>query len=542
MTISNRICGVLLVVTLWASPAAAEPPLLLPVQGYLTNAAGEPIDEMTKIRFRLYDRATGGAVLHDETQTVAVTSGVFSAYLGTASDLDPTVFDAESKVHLGMAIEDDDEAAPRLQLGSVPFALSALSCQDAATFAGQDPADFALAGHVHAYDEIVGAPGDTNAATLCDDNFYLDGDGTCKAVSNVTDTNAGTLCPDGSYLDGDAVCYNIVTKIQDNALHSEAEVTALLDDNYVNENQSNSISNAMMSDSVVGSAEVALDSLTAADLAADSVGSSEVIDTEVQLRVSGTCSLGSAVQTITAAGTVTCQTDSNAGTLCDPGEYLDGDALCYDLVTAIQSNSYGTEGELTALLDDNYVDVGEMSSVTSTMITDATITASDLGPNSVTSADMLDGTALTEILDDDGAASLLSADNVDGYDSAALRGGVDYVGGDGTTALAATEANVRSLVVNAPVAGHVIVFASGYFSGTDATARCSISLTSAALDIASYTIAEMAGGVTYVPYSATRGFMVAAGIDTYYLVCDAFAGTPSISDTHMTAIFMPNQF
>jgi hypothetical protein len=76
--------------------------------------------------------------------------------------------------------------------------------------------------------------------------------------------------------------------------------------------------------------------------------------------------------------------------------YLDNNADA-DLLTRLQA-------------DGRYVNEGQASSVTSGMITDGQVSATDLQ----------DGAALTEILDDDGSGSTLDADTVDGYHSGNL--------------------------------------------------------------------------------------------------------------------------
>ena len=54
--------------------------------------------------------------------------------------------------------------------------------------------------------------------------------------------------------------------------------------------------------------------------------------TEFQQRVSGTCAAGSSISGINIDGTVTCEidtdTNTNAGTLCAAGEFLNGDGTC----------------------------------------------------------------------------------------------------------------------------------------------------------------------------------------------------------------------
>ena len=57
--------------------------------------------------------------------------------------------------------------------------------------------------------------------------------------------------------------------------------------------------------------------------------------TPLQRRVFGTCAAGSSIRVINLDGTVTCElddagsgTDTNAGTICTAGQYLDGDGTC----------------------------------------------------------------------------------------------------------------------------------------------------------------------------------------------------------------------
>lgn len=191
-----------------ASGVRAEPPPLLPVQGYLTNDAGDPLDGDVKVRFRLYAAATGGSALHDETQTVGVQDGHFTVYLGTEKALDLMLFADNGEVHLGLTVESDAEAEPRIAFATVPYAALASYCGDAESLGGLDASQFSLSDHTHA---------PVNAATLCNDGEYLDGDGTCKTVSNITDTNAGTLCNPGHYLDGDGNCYPVPVDTDTNA-------------------------------------------------------------------------------------------------------------------------------------------------------------------------------------------------------------------------------------------------------------------------------------------------------------------------------------
>ncbi len=119
------------------------------------------------------------------------------------------------------------------------------------------------------------------------------------------------------------------------------------------------------------------------------------------------------------------------------------------------------------------------------------------------------------------------------------------VGGQQSLALTSDDVVVRSLTLNAPTPGRVIVNASGYFYFQSAAvadvARCSIT-TGEALDADRLILAgeSAVAATTFVPFSGTRGITVPGGGPvTLNLVCDEFSGTVSVSDTQMTAIFVP---
>ncbi len=116
-----------------AGPSAAlAVPQSMPVQGVLSDSSGAPIDGNQTIQFRIYDAATGGAVVHDEQQTVSVVDGSFTAYLGDQVALDLSVF-AGSDRWLGIKVGSDAEMTPRLKLATVPYAAYAQECASVPT-------------------------------------------------------------------------------------------------------------------------------------------------------------------------------------------------------------------------------------------------------------------------------------------------------------------------------------------------------------------------------------------------------------------------
>jgi hypothetical protein len=78
-----------------------------------------------KIRFALYDAASGGRSLWSETREVELDDGTFSVRLGEVVEMDPALLFDGSTRHLGMRIEDDEEMMPRQEIVSVPYAFIA---------------------------------------------------------------------------------------------------------------------------------------------------------------------------------------------------------------------------------------------------------------------------------------------------------------------------------------------------------------------------------------------------------------------------------
>jgi hypothetical protein len=120
--------------------ASAQVPAQIPVQGVLTDSAGVPLDGPQAIRFRIYAQPTGGAALHDESSSVPIAEGVFTAYLGTDTPLPLTVFDGAPR-YLGLAVGTDPEMTPRFALGSVPYAAHGGACDSAELLGTLAPAD-----------------------------------------------------------------------------------------------------------------------------------------------------------------------------------------------------------------------------------------------------------------------------------------------------------------------------------------------------------------------------------------------------------------
>jgi hypothetical protein len=96
---------------------------VVPIQGRLTDASGNPLNGYYSVRARLYDASTGGTAFCSDTDTVLVDNGLFNMYLDgsdacSASDIDG------KQLYLGIKVGSDPEMTPRQGIYPVPYARS----------------------------------------------------------------------------------------------------------------------------------------------------------------------------------------------------------------------------------------------------------------------------------------------------------------------------------------------------------------------------------------------------------------------------------
>jgi hypothetical protein len=100
-------------------------PRLVPVQGWLATAEGEPLDGPVMVTFALY--ASEDAVeplwveVREGLDEIDLEMGLFSVYLGEVEALELADLVDAGELWLGLAIEDDVEME-RVRIGSVPYA------------------------------------------------------------------------------------------------------------------------------------------------------------------------------------------------------------------------------------------------------------------------------------------------------------------------------------------------------------------------------------------------------------------------------------
>lgn len=121
---------------------SAEVPSIIPIQGFLSQTDGTPVDGSTSLTFRLYKQSQPtddpSRTLFQETQDVMVAGGHFTAYLGDKEMLPLSLFRENAIVFVGIRVNDDPEdLRPLLQLATSPFAAHANSCDEAKTIDGK---------------------------------------------------------------------------------------------------------------------------------------------------------------------------------------------------------------------------------------------------------------------------------------------------------------------------------------------------------------------------------------------------------------------
>jgi hypothetical protein len=114
-------------------------PQLINYQGELSDSSGNPVSGDVSVTFTIYNAASAGDVLWNETQTVTVINGVFNVLLGSQTPFPTDLFSLDD-TYLGVKVGADAEMTPRQQLASVPYALVAQKCSEVLCVPGDQTA------------------------------------------------------------------------------------------------------------------------------------------------------------------------------------------------------------------------------------------------------------------------------------------------------------------------------------------------------------------------------------------------------------------
>lgn len=118
-------------------PSTKSSPLIIDYQGFLSNVQGQPVSGTATLTLSIWDNGQGGNQLWQETQTLDVQLGYFTAHLGGISALQPALF---AGVDRWLQVSVNGEVLlPRKHVNSVP---QAVFSDNAAALGGIPAADF----------------------------------------------------------------------------------------------------------------------------------------------------------------------------------------------------------------------------------------------------------------------------------------------------------------------------------------------------------------------------------------------------------------
>jgi hypothetical protein len=294
---------VALLVFAFTSQAVAQAPASLPVQGYLTDTEGTPLEGTADLTFTIYNAS--GESIFTTTQTASLERGAFSVLLGGQGNaLDLALFRDNSVLELGISVDGGEELSPRFEIATSPFAGFAQYAGDAATLEGLAATDFARAsdslgglscsaGDVPTWDGSAwgcGAASDTLSDIGCMAGQVAKFDGTAWTCTGefAVAANLATVATTGSFADLANVPADLADGDNDTTYTAGAGLTlantqfaldyATLDGRWVNSGEADSITAAMIANGAVGSAELATGAVTSTKIANDAVTSAKVAD------------------------------------------------------------------------------------------------------------------------------------------------------------------------------------------------------------------------------------------------------------------------
>ncbi|MBS1912777.1 MAG: tail fiber domain-containing protein [Bacteroidetes bacterium] len=155
----GRALGLLVVsVAILACPVRAQqlPPRLLSYQGVLADNKRTAVpDGSYTVTFRIYDVASGGTAIWQETDGVQTVDGVFEAILGEKT---PMVLPFDKSYWIGLELQGEPEMTPRVRFVATPYSMHSIAADSALLL-------------------DRGAPGVVHTLNTLDGNLVLVGEG-----------------------------------------------------------------------------------------------------------------------------------------------------------------------------------------------------------------------------------------------------------------------------------------------------------------------------------------------------------------------------
>jgi hypothetical protein len=125
---------------LGAATATAQLPRTISFQGLVSGIDGTPaVDGQHTLVLSIYESQGATTPLFSETHTVQTTRGVFDAVIGESGGI-PVEIPFDAPYWLGVAVDGAAELSPRIPFTAVPYALRAITAENAARAAVADNA------------------------------------------------------------------------------------------------------------------------------------------------------------------------------------------------------------------------------------------------------------------------------------------------------------------------------------------------------------------------------------------------------------------
>ncbi len=213
----------LLFLLLAAPSVALAVPSQLTTQGRVLDEDGDPVLGTLDVTFRVLDSETEGSTLWEETQAVALTNGFYSVVLGadeSGNPLEDATLD-QWPLWLEVQIDGEPAMAPRMSIGSVPYARMAGMSEELQPGASLDVESLSVGGN-----EIIANDGSWTGTTpdvFWEDLLAVPAD---FADEDDADTLANLSCSDGQWAMFDAVMGSWVCDGFSDTTLSAAEITA----------------------------------------------------------------------------------------------------------------------------------------------------------------------------------------------------------------------------------------------------------------------------------------------------------------------------
>jgi len=117
-----------------AAPDGQQADLVVLDNPLFGDGSGNPLTGYYNLEFRIYDVPTGGTPLWEEFWTgansVQVSDGLFNVMLGSIDNTLASAIEGHNELYLSITVDTDSEMMPRVQLGSVPFSMQAMTVPD----------------------------------------------------------------------------------------------------------------------------------------------------------------------------------------------------------------------------------------------------------------------------------------------------------------------------------------------------------------------------------------------------------------------------